>query len=453
MGLIRPPALVYPPPGILRPNAEALSRGMSFAQAFQNGPRHPFVARGAVATAAFHGSSEFYAARGGIGLSGDGWGGGSASNTYALSQTSGTVLMYLAQYVDGGSTIRRWFSQFGPSGDNQHRMEVVDGNFSFGWIAGGVNRLVGASAVGYYTAGRPFTIASTWDASGQAAYASGRQFGTGTAGYANTAGSNISIGYLPGFGFESGRIKPSALYYTLVFDTAFTPEQVAQAEADPWWWIERSVMRPVRRALAVGPLSAEIAGTVDITASVAATLALDAAIAGTVDVTASVAATTTLDAEIAGTVPITADISARLDRLAEIAGTIPITASITAFMEGGAGDTHDGFLRRSRRQRALDAAERRRDAERLADARALRLELEAALGMAADAVEGAPAPAVDAVREAVAVVRALPHVAPAIDFASARAAVSDLLAAIETARRAKALADDDEDVEILLRAL
>ena len=151
--------------------------------------------------------------------------------------------------------------------------------------------------------------------------------------------------------------------------------------------------------------------------------------------------------------PITADISARLDRLAEIAGTIPITASITAFMEGGAGDTHDGFLRRSRRQRALEAAERRRDAERLADARALRLELEAALGMAADAVEEAPAPAVEAVREAVAVVRALPPVAPAIDFAAARAAVSDLLAAIEAARRAKELADDDEDVEILLRAL
>jgi hypothetical protein len=204
---------------------------------------------------------------------------------------------------------------------------------------------------------------------------------------------------------------------------------------------------------AVGPLSAEIAGTVDITASVSAALALDATIAGTVDVTASVAATTTLDAEIAGTVPITADISARLDRLAEIAGTIPITASITAFMEGGAGDTHDGFLRRSRRQRALEAAERRRDAERLADARALRLELEAALGMAADAVEEAPAPAVEAVREAVAVVRALPPVAPAIDFAAARAAVSDLLAAIEAARRAKELADDDEDVEILLRAL
>jgi len=207
------------------------------------------------------------------------------------------------------------------------------------------------------------------------------------------------------------------------------------------------------RPQASGPLSAEIAGTVDITASAAAALALDATIAGTVDITASIAATTTLEAEIAGTVPITASISAQLDRLAEIAGTIPITASITAFMEGGATDTHDGYLRRSRKQRALEAVERRREAERLADAQALQLELEAALGMAADVDEEAPQPAVEAVQEAVAVVRALPPIAPAVDFTAARAAIADLLATIDAAARAKALADDDEDVEMLLRAL
>jgi hypothetical protein len=166
------------------------------------------------------------------------------------------------------------------------------------------------------------------------------------------------------------------------------------------------------QATSSGPLSADIAGTVDITASAAAALILDATIAGTVD----------------------------------------ITASITAFLEG-AGELPGGYARRSRRQRALEAAERRREAERLADARALRLELEAALGMAADVVEEAPDPAVEAVQEAVAVVRALPPVAPAVDFASVRAAVADLLAAIEAARRAKELADDDEDVEMLLRAL
>jgi hypothetical protein len=231
-----------PPAGILRPNALARSRQLSFAYAFQNGISPPFVTRGRVANASYHFSGttpELYAAPGGIGFTGDGWGGNDAGNSYALSQTAGTVLIYLSQYVDGGSTIRRWFSQFGPAGDNQHRMEVVGGNFSFGWLAGGVNRLVEASAVGYYTAGRPFTVASTWDASGQAAYASGRRFGTGTAGYANTAGSNIAIGYLPGFGFESGRIKPSALHYMLVLDRALSADEIAEAERDPWWWVDR----------------------------------------------------------------------------------------------------------------------------------------------------------------------------------------------------------------------
>jgi hypothetical protein len=117
-------------------------------------------------------------------------------------------------------------------------------------------------------------------------------------------------------------------------------------------------------------------------------------------------------------------------------------------------DTHDGYLRRSRRQRAVEAAQRRREAERLADAQALRLELEAALGMAADVVDDVPQPAVEAVQEAVAVVRALPPItAPRVDFTAARAAIADLLAAIDAAMKAKALADDDEEVEMLLRAL
>jgi hypothetical protein len=263
---------------------------------------------------------------------------------------------------------------------------------------------------------------------------------------------------------------------------AWSAGEVLDRARNPWShlvWPEERLFHAVRLAGAPADLSAEIAGTVDITASVAAALALDASIAGTVDITASAAASLALaaeiagtvditasiaaqtdrQAEIAGTVPITAEIAAQLDRLAEIAGTIPITASITAFMEGGAGDTHDGFLRRSRRQRALEAAERRRDAERLADARALRLELEAALGMAADAVEEAPPVAVEAVREAVVRVQQLAplsqgRISPDPEaYSSMRAAVSDLLAAIETARRAKELADDDEDVEILLRAL
>jgi len=444
--------LPAPPGGVLRPNARALAQGLSFVQAFGNRPSPSFITRGAVVSSYQAGATT--AMRGGVpgmATSGGWWGSTSANNTYSVNAARGTVLVAFLADHDSGSAGFRILLYLGNDAFPASAAIAIS-NFGGSWVAGwadGTDKRISVSATGLYSNGETVVAGLTWGPGGQTSYVKGRAVGTGAAAtYASTAGSTFTVG-------NYANIYPwntsGGIYYALSFDRELSPTEMAEAAADPWWWARQ----PARRRISDAPtdLSAEIAGTVDITASVAATLALDATIAGTVDVTASVAATTTLDAEIAGTVPITADISAQLDRLAEIAGTIPVTASITAFIEGGAGDTHDGFLRRSRRQRALEAAERRRDAERLADARALRLELEAALGMAADAVEEAPAPAVEAVREAVAVVRALPPVAPAIDFAAARAAVADLLAAIEAARRAKELADDDEDVEILLRAL
>jgi hypothetical protein len=238
----------------------------------------------------------------------------------------------------------------------------------------------------------------------------------------------------------------------LIAATQWAEQQHIQFSLTPYGVLEEAPWYYFATPSASGPLTATIAGTVDITASVSAAMALDAQIAGTVPITASATAALDLAATIGATVPITASIQAQLSRIATITGEIPITASIQA-TNGGGGDTHDGYLRRSRRQRALEAAERRREAERLADAQALRLELQAAMGMAADVVAEAPAQAVEAVQEAVAVVQAQPAPAAVVDFTAARAAIADLLATIEAAQRAKALADDDEDVEILLRAL
>lgn len=118
------------------------------------------------------------------------------------------------------------------------------------------------------------------------------------------------------------------------------------------------------------------------------------------------------------------------------------------------GDTHDGFKRRSRRQRAADAAEQKRRVTLAQEAVALRLELEAAMGMAAEAVEEAPAAAAQAVQTAAKAARvAVPAVPDMEGLAAARAAVAALLEAVEEARRAKALAEDDEEVFMLLRAL
>ena len=63
-------------------------------------------------------------------------------------------------------------------------------------------------------------------------------------------------------------------------------------------------------------------------------------------------------------------------------------------------DTHDGMMRRSRRERRIEAMRAKAEAERLADAQGLRLALEAALGMAAEIVEETTAPEVERAVEA-----------------------------------------------------
>jgi len=121
-------------------------------------------------------------------------------------------------------------------------------------------------------------------------------------------------------------------------------------------------------------------------------------------------------------------------------------------------DTHDGFRRRSRRERALDAAAERERQEWIAERNALRLSLEAAMGYAAEVVEDAPPAAVEAVeaaQEAVAVVAPVlsRRVVDGAALVEAQALVARLHAAIEEAARMKALAEDDEEVLMLLRAL
>ncbi len=161
-----------------------------------------------------------------------------------------------------------------------------------------------------------------------------------------------------------------------------------------------------------------------------------------------------LAAIITGTVDVTASTSAEMALAATIDATIPVTALITAQVES-TGDTHDGFVRRSRRERAMAAAEQRRRDEMAQEAVALRLSLEAAIGMAAEVAEEAPQEAIQAAtRQAARMVPALADTRPDDALlASAREAVAALLAAVQEAERARALAEDDEEVLMLLRAL
>jgi len=205
---------------------------------------------------------------------------------------------------------------------------------------------------------------------------------------------------------------------------------------------------------AAASVTATIAGSVDVTGSLTATNALAAQIAGTVGITGSLSATNALAATVAGQIDVTGTLTAWLEKTADIAGTVPITGQFIAMMEGGAGDTHDGILKRSRRERRIEAMRAKAEAERLADAQGLRLALEAALGMAAEIVEETTAPEVERAVEAAPGVATVDWRSLARDPAElerTRQTVADLVAVVTAAR--KRLADeDDEDALFLMGA-
>lgn len=179
-------------------------------------------------------------------------------------------------------------------------------------------------------------------------------------------------------------------------------------------------------------------------------------ITGTIPITGALTAVAGALGTIAGTIPVAGSLQAEAGTSSTLAGTVPITGLIT--VDDATTDTHDGFVRRSRRQRALDAAERRRREAMAQEAVALRLSLEAAMGAAADVAEEAPREAAEAVqavaKQAARLVPTLAEArADAALLASARETVAALRAAVEEAERARALAEDDEDVLMLLRAL
>lgn len=106
----------------------------------------------------------------------------------------------------------------------------------------------------------------------------------------------------------------------------------------------------------------------------------------------------------------------------------------------------------------MDAAAERAREEWLAERNGLRLALQAAMGMAEEVAEEAPPEAVEAVQEAVQAAQAVVPVLarPAVDavaLGEVRRLVAALQEAVAEAERLRALAGDDEEVLMLLRAL
>lgn len=242
-------------------------------------------------------------------------------------------------------------------------------------------------------------------------YIDGAQIYTDTGAAPAAIGSRgASIAQIGGYvsASSTNRYLVGSVFGVRVWSRALLPQEAQRLYRNPWAGTARRFANVPYNPQP--PLSATITGAVDITGSATAAMALAASLSGTVDITAS------------------------------------ITAQMDAF-----GDTHDGLRRRSRRERRIEALRQRADAERLADAQALRLSLEAALGLAAEM------PTDDAPRVAEAVQRA-PKAADvdwrritedAEQYARLSRVVARLSAVVQAEARRRA-DDDDDDAAFLL---
>lgn len=438
-----------PPSGILRPSAAAIAKGLSFAQAFQNGPV-PWLSRGAVVSTLQAGAVRSVG-RGGLGMSGANgwWGSTSAANTYSVGTNAGTLIIYFLADHDSGSSGNRILLSFG-NASFPTTPGIAISNFSGTWFAGwadGADKRVSVASAGLYANGDLVSTAFAYGPTGQIAYMQGRAIASGAAAtYASTAGADCTIGnYISAFPWNVS--AAAGIYYALAFDRQLSPSEIAAAALDPWWWIEpeaapRVGSGTVAYNLTVDPLAYEhTLADVGLTS------------ARTLDVEALAYEHTLADVALSyrqTSYPLDVDALAYRYTLANVGLTFtPLQGDV---------DTHDGFKRRTRRERALEAAAKRLRDEARDEAVALRLEIEAAMGMVAEAAEEAPESVAEAVppvvaRAEAAVARLAPvrAVEPAT-LAEARDIARTLRTLVEDMERARALAEDDEEVLMLLRA-
>lgn len=345
--------MLIPPPGILRPNRAAIEAGLSFAQAFQNGPAAPFLTRGGLAagTMALAGSGTINVLHGGHGVTGNGgyWGAGtSADNTYALPVTEGTVLVaVVADHAANDSTPHQPFF-FGANSTNR-AVEAVkwsDNNLYIGIL----DKRMSFSVVGLYSAGDVFTMATTWNAAGQATYLKGTQRATtASTGLGDTSGAYFVAGqdWAATRKWSSG--TTGGILYVLIFDRALSAQEMLAAEADLWWWCRQEPVRTMRRS-AVVLVSVSLTGVAATTSagSVAYGLGIDAAgsgatgSAGTVGPTIGLSASGSAATASAGTATSAIGLAVTGEAMTVSAGSLAYT--IGFILTGAASAASSGTL-------------------------------------------------------------------------------------------------------------
>ena len=300
--------MLIPPPGILRPGRAALDAGLSFAQAFQNGPAAPFLARGGLAatTTAIGGANGAVGVlHGGHGLTGSGgyWGAISADNTYSLDTTAGTIIVAFVPDHASGSAGNRIMLIFGNT-SFPAAYGVAMSNFFGNWIAGwgdGADKRVSVSATGLYSAGEVLTTGLTWDATAQRVYMRGVQIASGAAAsYGSTAGSDFRLGIYSTFPWISS--TTGGILYALAFDRALSAAEMLAAERDLWWWCRQEPVRTMRRRVGGATFDDTITDSFTAADSLVAAISFGAELVDSWTLAESLVVSTTIPVAIFGSI-------------------------------------------------------------------------------------------------------------------------------------------------------
>lgn len=281
--------------------------------------------------------------------------------------------------------------------------------------------------------------------------------------------SNVVIGTAGGIPeYFDGRLAGARIH-----NRVLRPIEVARLYRDPWAGTSRTLRRAYSTTGNTYNDTISDSGTASDTVTAAATyrptvsdsgtgtdaltvgLVIGSSVSDTAPGTDALASTQVANVTVDDTATGTDALATTATQSVDLTDTGTPTDSVDGDTSGGT-DTHDGFVRRSRRQRALEAAERRRRDELAAEAVALRLSLEAAMGEAAEAAEESPEPVAEVVEKAAKqAARYVPRLvsAPAPEvMQAANEAIVALRTAIAAADRARMLAEDDEEVMMILEA-
>ena len=238
---------MQPPPlnGVIRPNAKALSLGLSFVQTFANGPGQPFLSRQGLASSTKAITSGGTNMLGGVpAMAGNGayWGVNSASNNYALPTVEGTVITALVADHNANDGVAHQPFFIGTNSANRALEAVKWSDNSF--YVGILDKRMTFLASGLYVVGSLFTLATTWNATGQAAYLGGiRRATTASTGLGDTAGAYFVLGQNDATTRKWSSGTSGGILYALVFDQCLSPVQIAEADADMWWWARQPAWR------------------------------------------------------------------------------------------------------------------------------------------------------------------------------------------------------------------